>query len=135
MCCTSNRSLFLTDDRMSFSQVDDLYADLTHVSKMLVDHPCTDDPDLFYFPATLQCRQSFQVNSFSQVDYLYAVLAIGRCFSQVGDLYADLIHVSKVLVDHPCSDYPDLCCFLFTLQNMQSFQVNSFSQVDELSPS
>ena len=70
MCCTSNRSLFLTDDLMSFSQVDDLDADLTHVSKMLVDHPCSDYPDLFYFPATLQNMQSFQERSFSQVDEL-----------------------------------------------------------------
>ena len=59
--------------------------------------------------------------SFSQVDDLYADLThvskvlvdhpevmICMSFSQVGDMYADLIHVSKMLVDQPSTDYPDL---------------------------
>ena len=55
------------DDLMSFSRVDDLSADLTHVSKMLVDQPCSDYPDLFCFPATLQNMHSFQESCFSRM--------------------------------------------------------------------
>ena len=92
---------------------------------MPVDQPCADYPDLFCFPATLQNMQSFQDNSFSWGGDLMS-------FSQVDDLYADLTHVSKMLVDHPCTDDPDLFCFLATLQNMQSFQESSFSWGDAL---
>ena len=93
MCCTSNRSLFLTDDLMSFSQVDDLYADLIQVSKMPVDQPPVPIVLIYFVSHCAIESAQFQDDS----------------FSRGGDLHADLIHVSKrLVVDQLCTDCSDL---------------------------